>query len=112
MDRDSLSREIGHFRVGDLLTFQGGLSIKKEFLWNAYAFSHACSLPTLLEILFAFAPVCTLLQVRSSLQWFGGGLMPQELYTLEEVATRFRVSDRKMREVVQQYPFYRAIGRR
>ena len=34
------------------------------------------------------------------------------LYTLEEVADRFRVSRRTMQELVKKHPFYRVLGRR
>src|SRR5262245_32760414 len=39
--------------------------------------------------------------------------MPLELFTLKEVAQKFRVSERTLREFLKQYPFYRKLrGRR
>src|SRR5262245_66475107 len=38
---------------------------------------------------------------------------PLELFTLKEVAQKFRVSERTLREFLKQYPFYRKLrGRR
>ena len=34
------------------------------------------------------------------------------LFTIEEVAARFRVSRRTLQSHIRQYPFYRVLGRR
>jgi hypothetical protein len=38
--------------------------------------------------------------------------MPSELFTLEEVAARFRVSRRTLQDFVRIHPYYRRLGRR
>jgi excisionase family DNA binding protein len=38
--------------------------------------------------------------------------VPQELFTLEEVAERFRVSRRTLQEFLKDHPYYRILGRR
>lgn len=35
-----------------------------------------------------------------------------ELYTIDEVAQRFRVSRRKLQAIIRDRPYYRVIGRR
>ncbi len=38
--------------------------------------------------------------------------MPRELFTVEEVAERFRVSRRTLQDFLRDHPFYRTLGRR
>src|ERR1700719_4345480 len=38
--------------------------------------------------------------------------MATELYTLEEVAARFRVSRRTLQDFLREHPYYRVLGRR
>ena len=38
--------------------------------------------------------------------------MPEKLYTLEEVAERFRVSRRTLQDFLRDHPYYRTLGRR
>src|SRR5215475_14649668 len=38
--------------------------------------------------------------------------MPEQLFTLEEVAERFRVSRRTLQDYIRRHPYYRTLGRR